>query len=195
MSGTDIDRQSAAAESRLDAMDDAPGRAAGPDSIELGEGMHIETAPTELVGGDSDDDGHVLVDHAALVDEVSEAFNARDLDALADLCASDCETPGLANDLQDLEGSMADLWERRPTITMTRAEDEGAALGVLWERGETATWAPIGTCHVDVDEDGLAAVLEFSDDVGLLDQLDLLDPPDGELEEGARWEEWEDGAD
>ena len=40
----------------------------------------------------------------------------------------------------------------------------------------------------------MAAVLEFSDDVGLLDQLDL-DPPDGELEEGATWAEWDEGAD
>lgn len=194
MSG--IDRQSAAAEAALDRIDDGPGAAGADGPIELTDGMHIETSPPELGGDDDGDgDGHVLVDHAALVDEVVEGFNARDLDALADLCAGDCEVPGLASDMDDLDSAMGDLWERRPTLTMTRSvDDDGVAVGVLWERGETAGWAPIGTCHVDVDADGLAAVLEFSDDVGLLDQLDL-DPPDGELEEGATWAEWDEGAD
>ena len=193
MSG--MDRQSAAAEAALDQIDDAPGVPSGGDRVELTEGMHIETGPPDLGGDDDEDetDGHVRVDHAELVDEVTEAFNARDVDALAELCAPDCETPGLASDLDDLHGSLDDLWERRPTITMTRSVDDAeVAVGVLWERGETAGWAPIGLCHVDVDRDGLAAVLEFSDDVGLIDQLDL-DPPDGDLEEGATWAEWDEG--
>jgi hypothetical protein len=190
-----IDRQSAAAESQLDRIDDGPGGPGGDRQVELSDGMHIETAPPDLAGDDSDDGGHVLVDHAELVDGIVEAFDARDMDTLADLCADDCEIPGLASDLDDLDAAMADLWERRPTITMTRSvDDDGIAVGVLWERGETAGWSPIGTCHVDVDEHGQAAVLEFSDDVGLLDQLEL-DPPDGDLEEGATWAEWDEGAD
>ncbi len=197
----DFDRQSAAAEARLDRIDDGPASAPiGDHQVELTDGMHIETDPPDLAGdgdddADIDDGGHALVDHAELVDEIVEAFDARDAEAMADLCVDDCEIPGLASDLDDLEQAISDLWERRPTITMTRSvDDAGVAVGVLWERGETATWAPIGTCHVDVDESGLAAVLEFSDDVGLLDELEL-DPPDGELEEGARWEEWDEGAD
>ena len=189
-----IDRQSAAAEAALDRIDDGPGGPGADGHVELTDGMHIETGPPELGGDDdADGEGHVLVDHSELVDEVVEGFNARDIDTLADLCGEDCEVPGLASDLDDLEAAMGDLWERRPTITMTRSvDDDGVAVGVLWERGETAGWAPIGTCHVDVDADGLAAVLEFSDDVGLLDRLDL-DPPDGELEEGATWAEWDEG--
>lgn len=191
-----MDRQSAAVESQLDAIDDGPeATPPGDETVELVDGMHIETDPPELAGDDTDDDGHVLVDHSELVDEVGEAFNARDLDALMELCADDCEVAGLLGDLDDLGSAVVDLWERRPTITMTRSVDDvGSAVGVVWERGETASWAPIGACHVDVDGDGLASVLEFSDDVGLLDQLDL-DPPDGDLEEGARWEEWAEGAD
>lgn len=191
-----IDRQSAAAEAALDRIDDAPGAPGANGRVELTDGMHVETEPSEL-GGEDDEDraGHVRVDHSELVDEVCEGFNARDIDALADLCAGDCECPGLASDVDDLENALGDLWERRPTITMTRSvDDAGVAVGVLWERGETAGWAPIGTCHVDVDGDGMAAVLEFSDDVGLLDQL-TLDPPDGELEEGATWAEWDEGVD
>lgn len=193
MSGTD--RQSAAAEAALDQIDDDPGAPSANGQVELTDGMHIETGPSELGGDDDDEDGkvHALVDHVALVDEVVEGFNARDTEALAELCLDDCEVPGLASDMDDLEGAMGDLWERRPTITMTRSvDDDGIAVGVLWERGETAGWAPIGTCHVDVGTDGLAAVLEFSDDVGLLDQLEL-DPPDGDLEEGATWAEWDEG--
>lgn len=192
----DFDRQSAAAEARLDRIDDGPAAVSGNHQVELTDGMHIETDPPELAGDDdADDAGHALVDHAELVDEIVEAFDARDVDAMAELCAHDCEIPGLASDLDDLEQGMSDLWERRPTITMTRSvDDAGVAVGVLWERGETAGWAPIGTCHVDVDADGMAAVLEFSDDIGLLDEL-ALDPPEGELEEGARWEEWAEGVD
>lgn len=191
-----IDRQSAAAEAALDRIDDGPGSSRADGRVELTEGMHIESGPPQLAGDDDEDgDGHVLVDHLALVDEITEAFNARDMDALTELCAEDCEIPGLASDLDDLDSALDDLWERRPTITMTRSvDDDGVAVGVLWERGETAGWAPIGTCHVDVDDHGLAAVLEFSDDVGLLDRLEL-DPPDGELEEGATWAEWDEGAD
>lgn len=192
----DFDRQSAAAEAALDRIDDGPAVPGGETRVELADGMHIEDAPTELGGDDDEDetDGHALVDHAELVDEVVEAFNARDVDTLIDLCAGDCECPGLAGDMDELDNAMGDLWERRPTVTMTRSvDDDGVAVGVLWERGETAGWAPLGLCHVDVDADGQVAVLEFSDDVGLLDRLEL-DPPDGELEEGATWAEWDEGA-
>lgn len=191
-----MDRQSAAAEQRLDRLDDDPASELSNGVVDLdGAGMHIESTPPDLGGEDDDEVGHARVEHAELVDEIVEAFAARDSEALADLCAADCEIPGLASDLEDLEPAMADLWERRPTITMTRVvEDDGLALGVLWERGETAAWAPIGACHVDVDEDGLATVLEFTDDLTLLEELEL-DPPDGELAEGDRWEEWDEGAD
>jgi hypothetical protein len=192
-----IDRQSAAAEAALDRIDDGPGNPGSDGRVDMGDGMHIETEPPELGGDDdSDDEGTPPeVDHAELVDGIVEAFNAHDVDAISELCAGDCETPGLASDIDDLAGSLDDLWERRPTITMTRVIDEdGVALGVLWERGETAGWAPLGLCHVDVDRNGMAAVLEFSDDVGLLDRLEL-EPPDGELEEGATWAEWDEGVD
>jgi hypothetical protein len=191
---SDFDRQSAAAESVLDAIDDGPAMVGELDRVELTDGMHIETDPPDLDAEDDADGTHHVVDHAELLDTLAEAFNARDVDAILELCTPDCEIPGLASDMDDLSGAMDDLWERRPTVTMTRATDDTMAVGVVWERAETAAWAPIGTCHVDIDEHGLASVLEFSDDVGLLDTLDL-DPPDGDLEEGARWEEWAEGAD
>ena len=216
MGSRGFDRQAAAAEARLDRLDDlaisdegpadqtATANGSGPppggmsaDEVELVDGMHIEDADDDILAADDEDETrpHVVVDHAALLDELTEAFNARDLDVFMDVCREDCEIPGLASDLDDLGGSLDDLWERRPTITMTRGVDDmDQAHGVLWERGETAGWAAIGLLHVDVDEDGQVVVLEFSDDVGLLDELEM-DAPDGDLEEGARWEEWDEGAD
>lgn len=194
MNRSNFDRQSAAAESVLDAIDDGPALVGEFDRVELVDGMHIETDPPDLDTDDEADETHQVVDHAELLDTLTEAFNARDVDALLDLCTSDCEIPGLASDMDDLSGAMDDLWERRPTVTMTRAVDDTVAVGIVWERAETVAWAPIGICHVDIDDDGLASVLEFSDDVGLLDTLDL-DPPDGDLQEGALWEEWAEGAD
>lgn len=195
MNGGSMDRQFAAAEAALDRLDDGPVGMVGGDTPELVDGMHIETDPSDLAGADDDLGGHIAVEHVELVDGIAEAFNARDLDSLRDQCTPDCEVPGLANDFDQLDDAIGDLWVRRPTITMTRSVDEeGMAVGVLWERGDTAGWAPVGTVHVDVDGDHtLAAVLEFSDDPSLLDMLEL-DPPDGELEEGARWEEWDEGA-
>lgn len=158
----------------------------------LETGMHLETAgePIQL----SDDDGPEHGDPigADLVDELADAFNARDLDALIELCSDDCEMPGLASDLPHLGESVADLWDRRPTIHLTRAEMEGSALGVLWEHGD-GEWGAIGTVHVDVVED-LIGALEVSDDPALLDEIDAL-PPDEDLREGSTWDEWDDNPD
>lgn len=201
MSNLEIDRLQAAAEARLDRVDDGEivpaddGHIGGSrGAVDLGDGMHVEEAGEPYDGDDSEEeDGHLTAEASEALDALVEAFNARDLDAIADLCCEDCETPGLAFDMDDLEESLGDLWNRRPTITMTREVVDDQAVGILWERGETAGWAAVGTVHVDMDGDGLIGVIEFSDDAGLLDEI-VAEPPDGDLEEGVRWEEWDEGA-
>lgn len=201
MADVDIDRHAAAAEAALDRVDDAVDDAVVDSDngagVDLADGMHLEDADESYaaeVGVDDEEDGHIAPRGVDVIDELCEAFNARDLDAVVELCSEDCETPGLAVNCDDLGNELDQLWERRPTVTMTRAVYDDTGVGVLWERGESATWAPIATMHVDLDEDGMIGVLELSDDIGLLDELDA-EPPDGDLVEGARWEEWAEGED
>lgn len=193
VSDAELDRHLAAAEAYLDRVDDEEeSTVASDEHLDLHDGMHVEDADAPYEDGD-DEDGHEFAEAVELLDALAEAFNARDVEAIEDLCRNDCETPGLARDLGSMSGSLADLWNRRPTVTLTRAVVDGQALGVVWERADGHGWVAIGTLHVDLDEDGLASVLEFSDDPSLLDELDA-EPPDGDLDEGIRWEEWEEGA-
>lgn len=194
MSDIEMDRLLAGAEAALDRVDDADADLPDVDTFELQDGMHVEEAGSPIVLTDDDDDSpHVTAEASEVLDEFAEAFNARDIDAMTDMCADDCEIPGLASDLDELPEAMADLWERRPTVTLTREVVDEQAVGVLWEREDTAGWAPLGTLHVDLMEDSFIGVLEFSDDVGLLDELSA-EPPDGDLAQGYTWSEWDEGA-
>lgn len=204
----DMDPLQAGAESRLQQLDDAldggddltlpiddapAGRVAADEY-----GFHLEDADGGLHGDAGDDEpGEAAAgdDVAAdALDVVSEAFNARDLDALLDVVAADGEAPGLLGyDRDNLPAAIQDLWQRRPTCCLTRGRVEREQVGVLWEHDGTQWW-PVAVVHVDDVVDGQVGVLEFGDDPTLLEQVDV-EPPDPELEEGARWAEWEDGAD
>ena len=124
------------------------------------------------------------------------AFNARDLDDLLVLVASDGEAPGLLGyDRANLPEAVTDLWTRRPTVLVTRGElaSDGGPCGVLWEHDGTAWWR-LAVVSVDDVRDGCVGVLEFADDPDLVDQV-ATEAPDEALVEGARWQEWEEGAD
>lgn len=213
MGDPDVDRQQAAAEAGLDRVDDRDeDERTYPDpaevAAELGDGMHIEDR--DLVRRDEhgrvmppedepDDDGlparsGTEAELADCLDAMAEAFNARDLDGLLALVADDCETPGLASDLDDFADAIDDLWERRPSCLLTRGELEGEPpVGVLWELGEADVWWPLASVHVADPVDGQVGVVEFADDPTLLDRVQAT-PPDGDLEEGSRWIEWQEGA-
>jgi hypothetical protein len=155
-------------------------------------GFHVDDPDTEL--------GEQVLDNVAeidtdVVDSLAEAFNARDLDALLEIVAADGEVPGLlGGDRDNLGDVIESLWHRRPSCCITRGRVNDEVVGVLWEHDGTAWWA-LAVVHVDdVDEDGRVGVLEFSDDASLLDEVEA-DGPDQDLEEGARWVEWEEGAD
>lgn len=162
--------------------------------IDDGAGWHVEDEAAPLGGvEDEDEEGHVSVLHDDLLDALNEAFNARDLEGVMDVLADDVELPGLAGDRAEAPDRIEDLWERRPTCLLTRAVNGNEGLSVLWEIGDEGQWWPLATLHVDDVEDGKAGVLEFSDDVSLIDELDP-EMPDDDLDEGTRWQEWEEGA-
>jgi hypothetical protein len=151
---------------------------------------------------DEGDDGHLDDDErdnvaeidTDVVDAFAEAFNARDLDALLEVVAADGEAPGLlGGDRESLAEAVEGLWHRRPTCCVTRGRVDEVVVGVLWEH-DGAAWWPLATVHVaDLDDDGMVGVLEFSDDAALLDEVEA-ESPDGDLEEGSRWSEWDEGA-
>lgn len=183
---TGFDRHEATAQARLDrAVDQAEASVAadgegrddgvadpGLSERELDDGMQVigddEDLPTDVEDWSAvrDDD---------MVDALAEAFNARDLDGLVELAAADCEVPGLDGGPTTVDPALGDLWNRRPSILMTRAVDGDRALGVLWERAASDTWSAVGTLHVDVVDDQVR-VLEFSDDLGLLERLQPVAP-------------------
>jgi hypothetical protein len=207
-----VDRYQAAAERGLDRIDDA---AADDDDAIVDEGadgqapvdggvgravvadeygVHVDDPETDLLDDDLDtglrDDSE-----ADLLDSLAEVFNARDLDGLLELLTDDAEVAGLlAHDRDDVADALRDLWRRRPTCCLTRGFAAAEHVGVLWEHDGQAWWR-IAAVHIDDPADSQLGVLEFSDDPALLEQIDCEPPDPDDLEEGARWSEWEEGAD
>jgi len=195
---SELDISLAAAEAGLERLDDERAEPEGPTEVvelldEGDAGWHVENeAPSLDDDEDQDTEGHVSVLHDDLLDALNEAFNARDLEGVLEVLSDDVELPGLAGDRLELPERIEDLWERRPTSLLTRAVNGNEGISVLWEIGDEGRWWPLATVHVDDVSDGRAGVVEFSEDVSLLDELDP-EMPDDDLDEGARWHEWTDG--
>lgn len=198
MSRPSIDRARARAESALDRLDDDR-EDLQDDPIVLVDSedastMHVDdgepaTDEDELL----DPPGHPDESLSDALDAFLEAFNARDLDTLLETVTEDVEVPGLGYDIDNFPEALEDLWERRPSVLLTRGRLDGdRCVAVIWELG-TDGWWRIGVVHVDDPVDGRLGVVEFNDDPAVLEEV-ATDPPDGDVEEGARWEEWEEGA-
>ena len=201
-----FDRGAAAAEAELERLDDADESDKGAsspltlqdESVVTGDdSIHIEDEwfPTEDDGSGEPDDA-VPDRHAEqynFIEAFADLFNARDLDALVELAAEDCETPGLGNDIDNFPDAIEDLWERRPTTLVTCGVLHELPVGVLWELDDGDTWWRLAALHVSEIRDGAAGVIAFSTDPNQLEEV-AADPPDGDMEEGTRWSEWEEGA-
>lgn len=195
---SDFDRVAAGAEAQLDRLDGERGESAVP-AAERGTmdaddyGFHVDDPDGELFE-DELEAGVRNDDAADAIDTLAEAFNARDLDALLEVVAPDGEAPGLlGGDRDNLPEALEDLWTRRPSSCLTRGLVNDSDVGVLWEHDGTNWWR-LAIVHVDDVDDGLVGVLEFSDDTALLEQVACEEPGD-DLEEGATWAEWAEGAD
>jgi hypothetical protein len=202
----ELDPRTAALEAQLDRMDD---EAVDGERIERTEppdrgtfdadvdafGFHVDEDPDAAVDPLEDDvEAHDGPDAVDAVDELVAAFNARDLEDLLAVVASDGEAPGLLGyDRANLPEAVADLWDRRPTVQVTRGHLDGRVAGVLWEH-DGSTWWRLAVVSVDDVRDGCVGVLEFVDDPILIEQVEA-EPPDGELVEGSTWKEWEEGTD
>lgn len=197
----DVDAGVAAAEARLDRVDDEkaerdrdvvdPPPADGVDAE--GFGFHVDDPEADLLADDLDVGLRDDVE-ADAIDAIAEPFNARDVDGLLAVIAPDAEVPGLASaDLSDLPEAVQELWRRRPTCLLTRGYVESEHVGVLWEH-DGEDWWRTAVVHVDDVQDGLVGVFVFSDDTTLLERVEC-DPPDpDEVEEGTRWAAWDEGA-
>lgn len=206
MSDDDLDPRTAALEAQLDRLDDAAlddDRGADSQPPDLGTfdqtadsyGFHVDDDPEAMVDPLEDTvEVHEGPDAIDAVEELVAAFNARDLDDLLAVVAADGEAPGLLGyDRANLPEAVADLWERRPTVQVTRGELDGRVAGVLWEH-DGSSWWRLAVVSVDDVRDGCVGVLEFADDPNLVEQVDT-EPPDDQLVEGARWQEWDEGTD
>jgi len=194
----EVDHHQAAAEALLDRVD----AGSGPDPLETQElpdgvsvddyGFHEDDPEVDLLDEDLDvglrDDAE-----ADAIDAIAEAFNARHLEELLDILAADAETPGfLGPDRANLPEAIEGFWKRRPSLCLTRGHAETEHVGVLWEH-DGDDWWPLAALHVDDVQDGRVGVIEVTDDPALLERVHCEPPSGDDLEEGARWSEWEDG--
>lgn len=184
-------------ESQLERMDDqAADSAAEPEPSEHLEpdpyGFHVDDPDLDLLDDDLDAGLRDDVEADAL-DAIADAFNARDLEGLLETIAVDGEVPGiLGYERSNLADAVERLWSVRPNVCLTRGRAGIEHVGVLWEH-DGEQWYRIAVVHVDDVDDHAAGVVEVSEDAALLERV-LAEPPDDELEQGGRWEEWDEGA-
>lgn len=190
----DIDHRQAAAESRLDRLDEdeleAPSQPVA-DTLVEDDGIHVEHWFDDPVDDAEDADDHDGSELAECLDTFAEVYNARDLDGILELVSEDCEAPGLGNDLEHFPDAIEDLWQRRPHTLLTRGRLDGGPVGLLWEFVDDEWWR-LATVHLATEEDRIG-VVAFSDDAQLLQAVEA-DTPEREVDEGVRWREWDEGA-
>ncbi len=196
------DRQTAAGHD-LDTLADVANRI-DLDPVDR-QALHVETDPTRI--DDSDSDGEHLARYGRLedlIDAFVEAYNAHDADRVVDLLSDDAELPGLGDDVAGFIRACDVLWDQRPHAILTRGLLDDEPVAVLWDIGERSEpavasdiWTRIALLCFDGagdgDEDTLG-LIEAVDDPASVDAVDT-DRPDPDLVEGARWREWEEGAD
>jgi hypothetical protein len=194
----EVDHHQAAAEALLDRVD----AASEPDQLEASErhdgvsldgyGFHEDDPEVDLLDEDLDVGLRDDVE-ADAIDAIAEAFNARNLEDLVDVLAPDAETPGfLGPDRAGVAEAIDGFWKRRPSLCLTRGHADIEHVGVLWEHDGEAWWR-LAVLHVDDVQDGRVGVIEITDDPALLERVRCEPPATEDLEEGARWAEWEDG--
>lgn len=190
----DFDIDVEAAEATLDRVDkgDIDGHDPGPDLLvrraASGEdGMHVEDDPPEP---DDEITAHEPTPDDAVLAFI-ECFNARDLEGLCELLRPDAEVPGLGNDVPNFQSAVDRLWSRSPTCMLTNGRLDDRDVAVMWEGAEGRWWKAAALLFAG-EKDRLG-VVELVDDPETFDAV-VAEEPEREFDEGARWEEWEDGS-
>ena len=142
----------------------------------------------ELVANDEDtvDTGADPVAESTLVEFV-ERFNARDVDGLEELLADDAEADLLsARGRDDLVEGLMELWERYPSLLLTRGEVDDEPVAAAW------------VADTEREDFDLVGVLRFEWDDGAdhVARIDLVEAPEGAVlerpdpSELPEWADW-----
>jgi hypothetical protein len=144
----------------------------------------VEAATSErAVDGDLQD----------LRDAFVEAFNARDLDAVAAIVQPDVECPDIAGDgLEVLTEELEAIWERSPGAILTGGYMDGVPCAVGWLPDEDGCWSRAALVCFDVT-DRLLSLVSLPDDADTLERIEVDQPTGEELEEWQDWAEWDRG--
>jgi hypothetical protein len=160
------------------------------------EGLRLVES-TDLDIEDDDETATTLTESDSgletLRDEFVDAFNARDLDALVGLARSDVECPDIRDDgIEALSEEVSAIWERSPSVLLTRAFVDGEPCAVGWLPDEEGCWSRAALVCFDAD-DGLLSVVSVPDDADALDRAEVDDPVGEAQEEGTDGGEWDSG--
>ncbi|HVM20153.1 MAG TPA: hypothetical protein VM307_09355 [Egibacteraceae bacterium] len=163
-------------------------------SVSPEEGLRLVDG--EAIDLDEDPREPLSEDAAALEtlrDEFVDAFNARDLDSIVTLAHRDVECPDIHGDgIEALSEEISAIWERSPSVLLTRAFLEGEPCAVGWLPDEEGCWSRAAlVCFAS--DDGLLSVVSVPDDADALDRAEVDDPVGEEQEEGTDWVEWDRG--
>jgi hypothetical protein len=133
-------------------------------------------------------------DLETLRDAFVEAFNARDLDEIVALVASDIDCPDIreGDGVDALAEELEAIWERSPGAILTRAFVDDQPVAVGWLPDEDGCWSRAALVCFDAG-DGLLTLVEVPDDADALDRAEAEEPTGDELDEWSDWGEWERG--
>ena len=154
------------------------------------------TTGTTMTGTPTNDEREPDLDDAdleTLRNAFVEAYNARDLDAMLALVASDAELPDVHGEgTAALAEELQAVWERSPLVVLTHALVADTPAAVAWLPDEHGTWTRAGLMTFDSDR-GRLTVIEIPDDVDALHAA-LADDPVGDIiDEELDWLEWDAG--
>lgn len=150
--------------------------------------MHVES-DDQL---EDSDEAHEGTDAEDAIDAFMAAFNEHDLEGCLETTSADCECPGLDRADEDLPVALSDLWERRPTGRLTAAELDDYPAAMLWEVGHDNTWWRLAVVRFTINPDLTIDCIAFDDAPDEIDRC-IAEAPEAVLDEGATWQEWEEG--
>ena len=134
----------------------------------------------------------------AVLDELVDFFNARDLEGIRELLDTEISAPFFGGPGADVTmQGIGELVLAYPGIVSTRGELGEEPVVVAWIPGETHTYSRMGYFRftfTDVDENGdkLVEHIDYSDEVA--DGTLLAEQPDpADMAEGEDWQTWAEG--